>query len=325
MHRIGIDKRLRPHVLDHDEEMVEAFSAFGATRPECCDIYNIMAKRSYFYLDSTPHSTIDNAIERSFETASRQQTNKERFGRVLIDADIPTEEKMRLAERYAGPHSRAMMAHAAPDLNMQQRVALMKGPRIPPVMAGVFAWTAHDVQRKDRLAIAWKGTPKLRGWLSNSPHELTDADRIKLAKSAPGDQQCWIARKAGGWLPSPLRLEFAKECRSSDLILNFVVKEGLLEPEDVYNLGRWWLGNRYAGTSFASVWPSDIRDEGAARKLILMKRANLTPKRRYLLAVLSPRFEPHGRRSVAASLYRRRRQFGFDAKQAAQLKKMGGL
>jgi hypothetical protein len=325
-HRIGIDKRLRPHVLDHNEEMVEAFSAFGATRPECVDAYDkLAAKIPSPYgtsLGYTPHHTVETALERSFTTAASKQTNKERFGRALIASDLPRKEKVRLAIRYAGPSSRALMAFSEPLLGMQRRVALMKTERIPPVLAGIFALVAEDIPRKDRLAIAWKGTGKLRGWISNSPHDLTSADRIKLAKSAPQDQQCWIARKAGGWLPSRLRLEFAKGCRSSDIILDFIVNENLLEANEVYALGWWWLEPR-------AVWypskGSAPRDWDAARKLILMKKANLDPTDRFALAVAAPTFEPHGRRSVAASLYRRRRQLGFDAEQAAQLKKMGGL
>lgn len=325
-HRIGIDKRLRPHVLDHDETMVEAFSAFGASRPECIDYYDKLAAAVpsiyQVHLGYTPHATVKGALERVFNTAANQQTNKERFGRVLIASGLPVKEKVRLAKLYAGPSSRAMMAFADPDLDMEQRIALMKGERIPPVLAGVFALIAEDVPRKARVAIAWNGTGKLRGWISNSPHDLTPTDRIKLAKSAPGDQQCWIARKAGDWLPSPLRLQFAQECRSSDIILEHIVKEDLLESKEVYALGKWWIANKYAGTDWATTWS---RDEDAARRLILMKKANLTPEHRFALAKRLPTDEPHGRRSVADSLYKRRRQFGFTPAQQAMLKKMRGL
>jgi hypothetical protein len=342
-HRIGFDKRLRAIPLDHDVMMVEAFSAFGATRPECIDAFEIVADHAYEdwvmgrrsmagWLLSTlrmprhPHHTHVNAVRRALETAAKKKTNKERFGRFLYDSDLEPEEKVDLAIKYAGPHSRAVMALFERNLDMKQRVRLMKTPKLPPVLAGIFALLAADtweytIPRADRLMIAWQGTAKLRGWLSNSEHTtLTRKDRIELAKSAPQDQQCWIARMSGDWLPDKLRLKFAKGCRSSDIILEHIVREGLLPGPQTYQLAKWWLADRYPGTPYASP-----RDAAAARRIIIMKKAPLTPAQRLALTKKYPTWEPMGRRSIAASLYRQRRGYGFNADQAAQLKKLGGL
>ena len=328
-HRIAIDKRLRAFPLDNNLKTIKAFVAFDAPEPPCLSAYDQMvdswlfpyrpfgsvnvSAELYYGLGSWPHDSITRAVQRAAATAHNKKTHKERFGRFLMAADIPLEEKMRLAKRYAGPHAKAMMA-LFEDISTKDRIALLKDPKVPPVAAGAFALLASDpaISVKDRLAIAWKATPTLRGWISNSPHRIPVHDREALARSAPPLQQCWVARKSGAWLSSELRLEFAKGCPSSAIILDHIVKEQLLAPEETFQLGMYWLRPAY------HEW-STPRDWGAARQLILMKKANLTPERRVQLLEHSPTWEPTGQRSVADSLYRRRRQFGFDDYQLTRI------
>jgi hypothetical protein len=345
-HRIGIDKRLRFHPLDHDAAMVEAFTAFGATEPDCLRtfrnewedaLHELSGSRFGQYSELSaevhealswlghgvlPHQTVTNAMERWVETAMKKRTNKEEFGRWLIGyQDIEPPEFFRLAA-HAGPHSRALMAFFD-DLDIDQRVQLMKGPGIPAVPAGVFALVADSVSRKDRLAIAWKATPKLRGWISNSKHNLRPQDRVALAKSAPSDQQCWVARLGGPWLSSRQRLEFAKECDSEAIVLDTIIKEQLLLPVDTFRLGMHWL--RGGGRP----WRPTSQYE-AGYKLMLMGKANLTPGQRLRLleAVGDPAYRGAVaipmRETIACRMYRRRRQFGFTPEQIRKLEKFKG-
>jgi hypothetical protein len=352
IHRIQFNSATEFVPLDHDPNMLSAFQAFGATEPECIASVKETLERPLQYLhNEESRRDIEEAVEdigtlpdSTVITHFRKWVKKflfhhkpaDNFGLFLAmfpseTLGISTDEKVAAALRGAGPGSRAIMAILDHELTMPQRVQLITyGKRIPPTAAGFFALVADDVPRKSRIKLARKATADQKAWLALSHHDFTDTERQELAAEATWDLACHLARNADTWMKSPMRYEFLEDCKKTKKLVDEIIRNDWLKPNEVYRYARRLLG-------YEEDWKRWGRRPllALAARLITSKNANFTPALRLKAAkdINKVPIHSHGERheldewssKVAQKLYKGRKDYGFDAKQAAQLKKMGGL
>jgi hypothetical protein len=107
------------------------------------------------------------------------------FRRVQWIADAP--------ERIS-PELRGAVAHDAPDLSADQRMALAL--ESTPEWRGWVACSVPDLSAEQRMALARESTPKWRGWVACSVPDLSAEQRMALARESTPELRGRVARSA---------------------------------------------------------------------------------------------------------------------------------
>jgi hypothetical protein len=182
-------------------------------------------------------------------------------------------------------------------LTVDQRIALMRTRGITEGTYGHVAKHDSELPPDVRMEFARKASDEDKGLIALDRSDLPQKWRLELAYAASTHQQCMLARGAGDWLPSKDRAELAEYC-TDNVIIEEILKPGLVTPHHAYKLLRSLMGGPYA--YYGSI-------EKASRALA-SKVIDLKPSDRIRLMMT---LKGNHRPIAAKRLYRFRKHFGF--------------